>query len=311
MIITVTLNPCIDKCLLVNNLQINKLNRCIDTRIDAAGKGINVSIYLSSLNTKSIATGFLGSLNKQIYENTFKKYFIDSDFVFVNEYTRTNIKVIDITKNEQTDISEKGFKVEEFHKKELFFKLSNLCDDNSFVTFSGSMPINFTNEDYKKLVDLAINKGAKIIIDSEGENLKYAIEKKVFLIKPNLNEFEGIFNEKLTNIFLLAKKAKEICNRGVENVIVSLGSKGAIFARANKVYYSKCIDVKVKSISGAGDSMVAAFLNGTQNNMPFEDIVKQCMAVSQARIMMEGTLPPENNTINKLLKEIVVEKIEC
>ncbi len=310
MIFTVTLNPCIDKFLLVEKLHINKLNRCIDTRMDAAGKGINVSIYLSALNTKSIATGFLGCLNKQIYCDTFNKYEIENDFVFIDDFTRTNTKVVDVTKNEQTDINEKGFKVDDYYKKELKNKLINLLDKNSYVVFSGSMPVNFTNEDFKELVDLAINKGAKVVVDTEGDKLKYAIQKKVYLIKPNIYEFEAIFNEKFNDIKLVAKKAKQLCKNGVENVIVSLGSDGAIFARKNLVYYSKCMDVKVKSISGAGDSMVAAFLHGTQNNMQFEEIAKQCMAVSQARIMMDGTLPANKDTINKLLKEIVVEKIE-
>lgn len=311
MIITVTLNPCIDRAILVNKLQIDMLNRCISSRVDAAGKGINVSIYLSALESNSIATGFLGILNNQIYFDTFKKYGVENDFVFVDDYTRTNIKIIDVFSKQQTDFNEKGFKVEDFHKKELINKLNNLCDKNSFVVFSGSMPVNFTTEDYKCLVDLALSKGAKVIVDSEGENLKYAIEKKVFLIKPNIHEFEQLLNTKINNINIIAKNAKEICNKGVENVIVSLGSEGAIFVRKDIVYYSKCIDIEVKSTSGAGDSMVAAFLNGIQNNMSFEEIVKQCLAVSQARIMMEGALPGEKETINKLLKEIVLERIEC
>ena len=309
MIYTVTLNPCIDKALIVNKLELNELNRAVSSRTDASGKGINVSITLSVLDTKSIALGFMGAPNKQLYDETLQNYNVESDFVYINSSTRTNTKIIDLFTNKQTDVSESGFPVEEFQKEQLFLMLSKYIDSSSIVDFSGSMPKNFSHSDYRKLVELALSKGAKVIIDSEKENLSLAIEKKVLLIKPNQYEFENYLGVEFTNKKDIANAALEMCKSGVENVIVSLGKDGCIFATKENVFYSKTLDVPVKSITGAGDSVVAAFISGYSKNLPYEDIIKLCMATSNACVMTDGSLPAEKDTINELIKKIEIEKI--
>ena len=49
MIITVTLNPALDKTIEIDNFKINNVNRIVSTRVDAGGKGINVSKVINEL----------------------------------------------------------------------------------------------------------------------------------------------------------------------------------------------------------------------------------------------------------------------
>ncbi len=108
MIITVTLNPALDKTIEIDEFKIGNVNRIVSTRVDAGGKGINVSKVIKELKYKSLALGFLGGRSG----NQIKKYLddlnIDNDFLPVEGETRTNLKIIDKVNNTHTDINENG-----------------------------------------------------------------------------------------------------------------------------------------------------------------------------------------------------------
>lgn len=309
MIITVTLNPCIDRTLKVNSLQINAMNRCVSTQTDYRGKTVNVSISLALLGFKSIATGFLGIYEKDQYQNEFDKYGFNGDFVFVNANTRINTKIIDLSTNEQTDVNESGFFVSDEEKNILKEKIGKLCKKDDFVILSGSMPLGYSHSDYSLLVQEIKSAGAKLVIDSEKENLKTAIENKVFLIKPNQFEFETFLEKKFNDVKEIGFEAKKIVDFGVENVIVSLGENGAVFANSENIYYAKPLQVDVKSTCGAGDSVVAGFLSANLKGMSYKDAIRLAVATSSACLMTEGTLPAEKKEVDFLFNQVEIEKI--
>lgn len=309
MIITVTLNPCIDRTLKVNSLQINSMNRCVSTQTDYSGKAINVSNTLSVLGIKSIATGFLGLYEKEQYENEFNQYGFDGDFVYVDANTRINTKIIDLSTNEQTDVNESGFFVNDEQKNTLKEKIFMLCKKDDLVILSGSMPLGYTHLDFADLIKELKLIGAKVVIDSEKENLKTAIENKVFLIKPNEFEFETFLGKKLNNVKEIADEAKKIADLGVENVIVSLGEQGAIFANNKNIYYVNPLKVIVKSTCGAGDSLVAGFLSGIIKGMNFADAISLAVATSSACLLTEGTLPAQKKDIDFLFNKVEMKEI--
>jgi 1-phosphofructokinase len=285
------------------------MNRCISTQTDYRGKTINVSITMAVLGIKSIATGFLGVYEKEQYLNEFNRYGFESDFVFVNANTRINTKILDLSTNEQTDVNESGFFVNDEQKNILKEKLLKLCKKEDMIILSGSMPTGFTHFDFADLIMKLKKIGAKVVIDSENENLKSAIENKVFLIKPNEFEFETFLGKKLNIIEEIAFEAKKIADFGVENVIVSLGEKGAVFANSNKVYFAKPLKVDVKSTCGAGDSVVAGFLSGILNGLSHLDAIKLSIATSTACLLTEGTLPAEKKDVDFLFNKVEIEEI--
>ena len=67
MIITVTMNPAIDRTLEIDSLVRGGLNRIGRVEYDAGGKGINVSRTIRELGGKTIATGFFGREQRKDY----------------------------------------------------------------------------------------------------------------------------------------------------------------------------------------------------------------------------------------------------
>ena len=108
MIVTVTLTPALDKTVTLPGFAIGKVNRIASLRLDAGGKGINVSKVLKSLGGESVATGILGGSTGKFIQDSLNEMGIESDFVFVPQETRTNLKVIDPENHTNTDINEPG-----------------------------------------------------------------------------------------------------------------------------------------------------------------------------------------------------------
>ena len=95
MIITVTMNPAIDKTVEVDKFQPYALNRIRRIEYDAGGKGINVSKTIHALGGESLAMGFLGGNTGMTIENVLNARNIRHDFIYVDGDTRTNTKIFD------------------------------------------------------------------------------------------------------------------------------------------------------------------------------------------------------------------------
>jgi len=304
MIYTVTLNPCIDKTYDVDGLVVDRMNRSISSRTDYCGKGVNVAIDCCILGQKAIATGFLGSNDLKPYNETLSKYGVENGFVMVEGSTRVNIKIVDIKTMEQTDVNESGFEIPVSKITELEEYLKTNVKKGDIVSFSGSVPKKFSFESFKRLIDAVVFNGGKLVVDTEKERLAYGIKMKAFMIKPNIHEFEDYLSKKLETVEEIAKEANNIAKTGVTNVVISMGGDGCLFANADSVIYCKNLDVKCVSTTGAGDSVVAGFISAYAEGKAFEDCAVSAVASASACVMTKGTLPPEKEKYDELLKKV-------
>lgn len=300
MITTVTLNPAVDKTIEINNFSIGNVNRISSSRIDAGGKGINVSKVIQSLGGKSKAIGILAGKNGSFIKEYLDSIEIENDFVFIEGETRINTKVVDTVKNTNTDINEVGPAVSTENLDELWNKFYESSDENSIVVFSGSIPQNVDKGIYKTWIEKAKDKNIKTILDADGELFKQGIKAGPYLVKPNIHELEGIFEQKIDSIEKTIKLSRELLNYGIEIVVVSLGEDGALFVKRDSVILAKGIKVEVKSTVGAGDSMVAALALSMDKGYDFEKAVKLSVACGTASVMTEGTQAADIDTITKL-----------
>lgn len=263
MIYTLTLNPALDYDIYLDKFVQEELNSAKETNIRAGGKGINVSKALNSLGDNSIAMGFTAGFTGEIIKKELHKDNIKTKFIDVNGLTRINVKVsVDYSK--ETEIAGTSPSFTKEHVNELLETLNNLTSEDILV-LSGSIPKGLDNDIYKNIVD-SISSNPKIVLDTRGDlilqNLSKNKDKKYVLVKPNILELEQMFNEKLNTDEDVIKKAKFFIDYGVENVLVSKGSKGAILITKDWVYSSEVPKGKLINSIGAGDSMVAGFVSG-------------------------------------------------
>ncbi len=309
MIVTVTMNPAIDKTVDIDALERGGLNRIHHVELDAGGKGINVSKTIHELGGKSVAVGFIAGSSGKIIRSVMDEWKIENDFIEVSGETRTNTKVFERT-GELTELNEPGPVVEEKDVRALYDKLESYASENTLFVLAGSVPQGVNKDIYRKIIELVHKKGAKVLLDADGELFTSALEAGPDIIKPNkveLEQYAGM--DYIASEQELLTVAERLMKKGIATIAVSMGKSGAMFLQEG--YKVKCPGLKVKAHStvGAGDAMVAALSYAWSEGLSPEDTVRMCMAVSAGAVTTIGTKPPSREVVDSLLEQVAVENL--
>lgn len=309
MIYTITLNPAIDKTVTIDGLILGAVNRISDMRIDAGGKGINVSKVIKALGGESIAMGIVGGVNGNLIEAKLKELGIETDFVKTTAETRVNLKIIDTDDNVNTDINETGFNVTADQLKEVEQKLCARLKSGDIVVIAGSLPKGAPVDTYSKLIRLCNSYEAITVFDADGAVLKEGLKAKPHVIKPNVHELSRLYMKPVKTATDAALYAKMLVRDGISHVIVSLGKDGALFANEGGIYKAPGLKVAVRSTVGAGDSMVAAVCYSMERGDSLGELISLAVATSAANVTCSGTQAAEGSLIKSLKNKVTWERL--
>lgn len=304
MIYTITLNPALDKTAQIDSFTVGSVNRISTMRTDPGGKGINVSKVIASLEGQSCALGILGGRIGSIIKTSLDCQNIKTDFIFVEDETRVNLKIIDSVAGTNTDINEPGNSVSQDVLDQVLKKLLEHITPGDIVVFAGSVPNGAPKDIYRVWIESCKKKGAKTIVDADGELLYEAIKSKPYLIKPNIFELERIMCRRFISTHEIAEAGKQLVKDGIEKVVISLGENGALFITKDKAIHGFGLEVKVISTVGAGDSMVASLALSEEAELPLEQAVKNAIATSAANVMCSGTQAAGMQEILNLIEKV-------
>ena len=309
MIVTVTMNPAIDKTVDVETFVHGGLNRVKHIVMDAGGKGINVSKTIKALGGDSIATGFLGGNNGNTIVNMLASDEINAEFMTVEGETRINTKIVE-SDGTVTELNEAGPEISEEEQKMLVEQLLNYAKEGTWFVLSGSVPTGVSKSIYGDIIRKAHEKGAKVFLDADGELFTQSLAAKPDVIKPNREELEkyigadhSLTEEELLNV------GNEFLAQGIETVIISLGHEGALFLTKEQSLKCPAISIEVQSTVGAGDALVAAFTYGMDKGEDFEACAKLGIATSAGAVSTEGTKPPTRDKVDELIQLVKVIKM--
>lgn len=310
MIYTVTLNPALDKTVEIPSLTVDAVNRITSMRTDPGGKGINVSKVIGKLGGNSIAAGILGGDTGRAILSALESMGLTTCFHFVEGETRTNMKIIDPEAHTNTDINEPGVTVSEEILGELLTELLGKVTEKDIVVISGSMPKGSPQDTYYTWTKAFREKGAKVILDADGELLKAGMKASPYLIKPNNHELSALTGKTLETPKELEETARSLMKEyGIEKTVVSMGGAGALYVTADETIYAEGLKVPVGSTVGAGDSVVAALAVAEESGMSLEETVCLSTATGAANVMCSGTQAAEYEVIEKLIPKVVYHRI--
>ena len=285
MIYTVTFSPALDYIVDLDKLDVGAINRTKKETMLPGGKGINVSIVLSNLNTKSVAMGFVGGFIGKYIENEMEKHNIKTDFVHLNGNTRINIKIKGMV---ETAINGQGPKVNDENIEELINKLTKLTSKDVLV-ISGAIPNTLPSDTYERILERIKNQNVQLIIDTTKETLLKTLPYHPVLVKPNKEELEELFSIKINSDEELVNNAKKLIELGAQNVIVSLGGDGALLVKQNGEYkITRSPKGKVINTVGAGDSLVAGFIDEYYRSGDINKAFKRGIACGSASAFSEN-----------------------
>lgn len=280
MIYTLTINPSLDYVVEMDKLIVGEMNRSKNTYLLPGGKGINVSQVLKNLSIENVAilpvAGFTG---EKLLHMLSEKGITYEAVRLKQGDTRINVKVLGQV---ETELNAGGPDMTKDEKNALISKVESLSDDD-YLILSGSVPKGLGEYFYADLMSYLQEKKVRVILDTIGENFKNALAKKPFLVKPNKEELESLFNVKTDIGEALLELAKKVQKMGAENVLVSLGKDGAmLLTEDGNVFYAEAPKGKVVNTVGAGDSMVAGFVAEYTKSMDMEKALKWGIAAGSA-----------------------------
>ncbi len=303
MIVTVTLNPAIDRTLVVKNLVTGGLNRTVYSRLDAGGKGINVSKAISALGGESIACGVLGGKNGRYIRDTLTSMGIQHDFVEVPGETRTNIKIV-TEAGVHTDINEPGSGVTESDFRRFTDRLNGYIRRGNMIVISGRVPPNLPVELYAGLCKSVTEANIPLIVDADGAFLRAALPARPEIVKPNVTELEQATGEKIDSPEAALRGARMLMEGGARMVAASLGEMGAVFVSRTRAVFVQAPAVQAVGPVGAGDAMVGALALAMEQKMRFEQAARYAVAAGTASITMPGTRMAPLKTVLEIYEKV-------
>ncbi len=286
MIYTLTLNPAIDYIMHIDKLNSGTIMKSFSESIQFGGKGINASVMLSTLGQRSVATGFVAGFTGQALSEAIQDGRTTSDFIVLKEgMTRINVK---LRHTAETDINSGGPHVSKSDVQALFTKLDALCEGDVLI-LSGSIPRGLDCNIYSDIMQRLSARGVKFAVDAEKDLLLNTLKHKPFVIKPNNHEVSEIFGASVDSPEIALVYAKKLQQMGALNVLISLGSMGAVLLDEKGISHcKKAHNGTVINTVGAGDSMLAGFIAGYIDTQNYDYALKLGTACGGATAFSEG-----------------------
>lgn len=288
-IITITLNPSLDKSTTVTELVPEKKMLCAKTSLDPGGGGINVSRALHKLGIESTAVFLSGGYTGKKLEELLLAEQVDLFAITTEAATRENFIVFEEEKKLQYRFGMQGETVSE-DSWQTVLDYVNKASDISYIVASGSLPPGVPVNFFARLASIAKRVQCKLIVDTSGEALQYAAKEGLYLLKPNLNELASLTGKTDLTGDGIVLAAREIINRGgCEIMVVSMGADGALLVTAEEQYQVKPPQVRVMSTVGAGDSMVGGMIYALAKKWSYKEVLMYGVAAGTAATLQLGT----------------------
>jgi len=272
MIYTVTFNPSLDYVVTMDKLNLGNINRAETETIYPGGKGINVALVLGNLGIPAKMLGFIAGFTGQEIERLSRLYGGNCDFIKLDTgYSRINMK---ISADTETAVNGQGPSIPSEKLQRLMQQIDELHAGDILV-LAGSIPADIPDDMYEQILQRLETRSIRTVVDATGELLRNVLKYKPFLIKPNQDELGEIFQVTLTTDEEIIYYAQRLQTEGAKNVLVSLGSKGALLIGENGTIYRQASPPgRLVNSVGAGDSMVAGFIAGYLHNGNVEEALR-------------------------------------
>jgi len=309
MIYTLTLNPAIDRELTVTAVEFDAVLSAIKAQVDLGGKGFNVSRLLKSMGMPSTALGFVGGRTGDRLRHGLQGLDIQTDFVSIPGETRTNISIVTERHDHYIKVNEKGPLVDEAQQRELLDKVASIARSGDWWVLAGSLPPGVPDSFYAQIIEILNKHRAITILDTTGESLRLGCEARPFLVKPNAEETQKLTGLPVDTTTQIITAAAGLRNMGAQNVVISLGKKGALLHTADGSWLVHSPRIQEKNPIGAGDSMVGGLVWGLSQGYSLKESLGWGAASGAASASMSGTEVGSRALIEELFRQVKYEEL--
>lgn len=307
MITAICMNPSFDKTVEVDAMTLGEVNRIRSIRTDMGGKGINVAVVAQRLGLKCRCIGTMGREGAERLQTMMDAEGLEYAFMQVPGSVRTNTKIVSRDGKGVTELNEAGAPLNAQQLAEFFAMARQQAADSQYAVLTGSLPPDCPTGTYRELMRTL--EGVNCILDVGGKELELGAEAHPFLIKPNLSELEATLGLQLRTLRTIRDAALIFLRKGVQHVVVSMGSMGAMYVSPDKTLFAPALRVEARSTVGAGDAMVGGLLKGLEEEGDMARAFRYGMAAGAASVMTEGTQLIRPEDFESLLGQVKIQEV--
>ena len=287
-ILTLTVNPAVDRIVTVDHLVFEDRAYIQNTTEAAGGRGINASRVLTSFGAENTAITTSGRDVGRRFEEQLQLDGFQKEIIRIRSNIRINLTISD-QQGLSVKLNEVGPSLTKPEQARIVKTVENLLPDSSWLMLCGSLPPGVDNHLYNQLIRIADKHKAQTLLDTDGDALLYALEAKPTVVKPNQSEAERLLNTALITRSQLIEAVTRIKALGPQSVVLSLGSRGAIAATSSEgVIEVSAPPVEAVCPIGAGDAMSAALVWALQNGNSFSEALRWGVAAGTASACLPG-----------------------
>jgi 1-phosphofructokinase family hexose kinase len=305
LIVTLTINPAIDRTISVDKLVFEDRAYILDRTEAGGGRGINASRVIHAFGGKTLALLTAGGAVGEKMLKSLAGMGFPFESVRTANDTRINITVSD-KQGLTIKLNEIGNPLSAAELKQIQQLVEPRLAKAHWLMICGSIPPGVPAHYYCELIEMAKRHGVKTLVDTDGEALLHSLEAKPTLITPNQHEGERLLGRALITRGQFLEAVDRIQKMGSESVILSLGGRGAIGSGPEGVFEALPPHIDALGPIGAGDAMAAAFTWSMEKKKPFADSLRWGVAAGTAKAMLPGMTFPTLDQTRAVYKQVEV-----
>jgi tagatose 6-phosphate kinase len=309
MILTVTINPLLEKHFVTNELKVGKVNKALEEYFYAGGKGINVSRQLNLLGVENQALLFAGGSNGKTLRRCLTNENINFSMINTIDETRSASLIQDIKNNTITSVFGKNSEITKKEADEFKNKLLKMIPNCSILILSGSSSSSVTDEIFPMAIKAANEQDKIVILDSYGEHLSSCFNEQPMAIHNNVEELESSFRIELKSDEQKVNYLIQLYNQGIKLAFITDGEKPSFAMKFGFVY--KIINPVINELNptGSGDSFTAGIAYGLDKSLIFDEIVSTSSALGCANALRWDACNVSTNEFAPFMEKIKIQPI--
>lgn len=313
MILTVTLNPALDKVLLLNDFEVHKLHRLLpeeNSYTQAGGKGVNIALALKEMGDDVVATGFAGGHEGHMLCDQIRQHGITTSFIFTEEPTRTNISIIDRKHETLTEVNDFGQNIVDEDQEFFIDNFKSLLPRTKIAVLAGSVPRGMPNDFYRTLLELTKLYGVKVMLHTSEKYLTPVMDIAPFVIIPDMRSSHELFGKPIDSIDEFISTGRDILlkNKDTEFVIFTHRIERVVAITRANVYVLSPLDLNIVNMLGYADAYAAGFIHAYKEGRPIREVLEYASAAGLTNVESIQKITTDIKTITENIKRIKVEE---
>ncbi len=270
--------------------------------MNAGGKGANQAVAVARLGGEVV---FISKLGNDLFGKQFSQLFnhegIDTRLIQYDESLPSGVALITVDKAGENSIVVASGANANLHNKDLEGALPAI-DGAGILLLQLEIPIDTVSY----VAAYAADRRVRVILNpAPAQVLGAELLARIDILTPNKTEAGMLAGIEVSNLETASAAARIICGKGVKNVVVTMGSLGAVICEEGELSVQSVRKVETVDSTAAGDVFNGALAVALAEGKTLKEAVAfacDAASISVTRLGAQSSIPYRNELIASQLE---------